>query len=35
MGKKQENYKNIVITIRSPLQWILYPVNYMLIKVYK
>lgn len=35
MGKKQEKYKNIVITIRSPLQGILCTVNYILTKIYK
>lgn len=35
MREKQEKYKNVVITIRSPLQWILCTVNYMLAKMYK
>lgn len=35
VGKKQEKYQNTVITIRSPLQWILCTVSYMLTKVYK
>lgn len=30
MGKKQEKYKNIVTTIRDPLQWILGIVKYMI-----
>ena len=35
MGKKQEKCKNIAVTIRRPLQWILCAVNYMLTKMCK